>query len=250
MLQWRQVNGVDGAGTASIAASAANGGKTTIFAWCPTQRDLTKSSDETKGSISDDATRTATRVYQVGLKERIRLQVESNTSYTWRRVCFTSKGLLGAVQLNTQISLESSNGYTRYTKELTSGATGDAAALDLLRSVIFKGQLGSDWNNYITAPLDNSRITVMYDKTTVIRSRGDNELNYNTTRWHPMNKTFIYGDDESGGSKQQGSAHSLGKAGMGDYIIMDFWEPGPNAQYHTGTSADLDIESTIYWHER
>ena len=56
MLQWRQVNGVDGAGTASIGASAANGGRTTIFAWCPTQRDLTKSSDQTKGSISDDAT--------------------------------------------------------------------------------------------------------------------------------------------------------------------------------------------------
>lgn len=250
MLQWRQVSGTDGAGTAPIGATAGNGGRVTVFAWAPTQRDLTTSSDDTKAAISDDASRTASTVYQVGLKERIRLQVESNTSYTWRRVCFTSKGFLPAITKYTSIALQSSAGYTRYTKDLTSGATADGQALDLLRTVIFKGALGSDWNNYITAPLDNSRITVMYDKTTVIRSRGDDEVNYTTTRWHPMNKNFVYDDDEAGGSKAEGSSHSLGRAGMGDYIVIDFFEPGPNAQAHTGITAALDIESTMYWHER
>lgn len=250
MLQWAQTNGVDGAGTAKINYQAGNGGPITVFAWCPTARDLSTDTSGDLAVVADDAARTATRVYQVGLKERIRLQASYLTSYTWRRVCFTSKGLLDAITKLTPISLETSNGWVRYTKDISSGGTGQAAALDLLRSVIFKGNIGQDWNNYITAPLDNSRVTIMYDKVTTIRSRGDNEVNFTTTRWHPMNKTFVYDDDELGGSKTAAPRHALGRAGMGDYIVLDFFEPGPNAHQQESAYAAIDIESTMYWHER
>lgn len=251
MIQWSQKAGTDGAAAPLIPNVAPNGGSVSVYAFCPTARDLTVATGTSNviGVISDDATRTASKVYQVGLKETIRLTATA-PSYAWRRICFTSKGLLPVIQNNTPISLLTTGGWTRYTKELTSGGTGQAAALNILRNVIFKGNLGSDWNNYMTAPLDNSRITVKYDKLTVIKSRGDNEINFQTSRWHGMYKNFIYDDDENGGAESYSVNHSVGKAGMGDYIILDFFEPGPYASGSSGTTAKFDIESTMYWHER
>ena len=65
-----------------------------------------------------------------------------------------------------------------------------------------------------------------------------------------MNKNFVYDDDELGGTKSAAARHSLGRAGMGDYIVLDFFEPGPNAHQQESAYAAIDIESTMYWHER
>jgi len=249
MLQWRQDGGTDGAGTANISHEAGNEGPVTIFAWSPTARDLNLSTTAGKGTVSDTAARTSTTVYNIGLKETIHITGSLVTSYMWRRICFTSKGFLAPLQARTPISLLTSAGWVRYTKDLTSGGTGQAAALDLLRSVIFKGQLGVDWNNYMTAPTDNSRVTIKYDKVTTIRARGDDEVNFRTTRWHPMYKNMVYDDDEAGESTNFTTTSTLGRQGMGDYIVVDLFYPGPNVQQGTQV-ATIDIESTMYWHER
>lgn len=249
MLQWRQDAGVDGAGTAVIPPKAGNNGATTIFAWAPTARDLNIGTTGGRGTVSDIAARTASTVYNVGLKETIKIYAQEASSYMWRRICFTSKGLLAPLQSRTPISLLTSNGWVRYTKDLTSGGSGQAAALDVLRSVLFKGQLGVDWNDYITAPTDNQRVTIKYDRTTTLRSRGDDEIFYRTTRWHPMYKNMVYDDDEIGEDMAMSTTSTQGKQGMGDYIVIDIIQPGPNV-VGNGASAQIDIESTMYWHER
>jgi len=114
--------------------------------------------------------------------------------------------------------------------------------------LLYKGVVGKDWDDLITAPLDNSRISVKFDKTWTMQSGNGNGIVRERKLWHPMNKNIVYDDDESGDIELSSYFSVDSKAGMGDYYVVDVFQPGTGA-----TSSDLlqiSASSTLYWHEK
>lgn len=226
-----------------------NGGGTNVFLWMPTFRDIEKGLSGAPATISDTATRTATTCYMRGLKENIEIQTSSGMAWQWRRICFTSKDPSSVYGSQISVALDTSNGYARYVRQLASADVNDSAALEILRGIVFRGVLGRDWSSYITAPADNTRVTVKYDRTMTFQSGNQTGVVRKIKMWHPMNSNLVYDDDENGGSSSYLNGFSTGgKAGMGNYFVMDIFMPGIGA-----TSTDklsFDPQATLYWHEK
>lgn len=226
-----------------------NGGMSNVFLWMPTFRDLDKGLSGTPGGVSDPATRTASTCYMRGLKESIEIQTSSGMAWQWRRICFTSKDPGAVFGSQIAVALDTSNGYARYIRQLASADAADAAALETLRGIVFRGQIGRDWSSYITAPVDNSRVTVRYDRTMTFQSGNQTGVVRKIKMWHAMNSNLVYDDDENGASNTYTNGFSTsGKAGMGNFFVMDVFMPGIGA-----TSADklsFDPCATLYWHEK
>jgi len=117
-----------------------------------------------------------------------------------------------------------------------------------LFNIIFKGQVNSDWLDPMTAPTDNGQVTIKYDKTITLASGNEDGFIRKYKRWHGMNSTLVYGDDESGGAEYPSFYSVGGKRGMGDYYIVDMFR----ARTGSATSDLLSFSptSTLYWHER
>lgn len=217
------------------------------FLWCATARDNTTSSANVKGTTFDTAARTSSTPYMVGLKEAIEIQNATGTPWQWRRICFTFKGPLG-LTINTgfAIATETSNGYVRVVNQV-SGDSGGGQQYILFEK-IFRGQNTADWNDPMTAKLDNNRITVKYDKTCSLASGNEDGFIRKYNRWHPMRKTLVFDDDELGGGMNARQLSTEGKAGMGDYYVLDLFR----ARLGATTSDQLSFrpEATLYWHEK
>lgn len=242
---------VSGAAPYSSGVSlATSGGR---FLWCPTARNLTDNSGA-NDSIVNAAQRTATTCYMRGVAENLRIQTSSGVPWYWRRICFTSKGptfnaTVTADSPNEPLSpaLDTSVGIVRlWNNEQVIVGAGNTT--NTRESVLFKGVKNNDWDDPITAPLDNTRVTVKYDKTRVIKSGNANGTVLDVKLWHPMNKNLVYDDDENGEATSSAYFSTDAKAGMGDYYIYDFFVPGAGA----GASDLLRIGggSTMYWHEK
>jgi len=213
------------------------------FIWCATARDNDVTTGNA-GNIFDMATRTATTCFMRGLSEKIELQVTDGLPWQWRRICFTAKGLqLVLTESDTfKLSLETGNGYQRVVNEMI----GDN--LTGVESYIFKGKKSVDWYDQLVAPLDNGRVTVKYDKTITIASGNEQGCIRKYNRWMPMNHNLVYDDDEDGGGVDADHYSVQGKAGMGDYYIVDYFRPraGSNTENHLSFSP----QATLYWHEK
>ena len=63
-----------------------------------------------------------------------------------------------------------------------------------------------------------------------------------------MNHNLVYGDDEVGGQEATTLFSTEGKAGMGDYYVVDLFQPS----FGAGESDTLYFrpQATLYWHER
>jgi len=214
------------------------------FLWCATARDNTINSGRTAGNIFDQATRTATTCFMRGLSEKIELQVTDGLPWQWRRVCFTAKGLQTQLTVGGTfgLAIENSNGFQRVVNQVT-GTNRDA-----IESVLFKGQKNVDWFDEVVAPLDNSRVTIKYDKTITIASGNEDGCIRKYNRWMPMNHNLVYDDDEDGGGEAADQYSVQGKAGMGDYFILDYFRPrdGSSSDNHLSFSP----QATLYWHEK
>jgi len=216
-----------------------------MFPWICTWRDNGGS-----GTIFDEAVRTATTCYMRGLKEKINMVSNDGTQWLWRRVCFTMKGgdFYGKTSPGYTLAVGNDFGFQRLVNDINNaGSSGQALRTEML-NVIFRGGNGVDWNNVFTAPLNTTRITVKYDKTTSISSGNGAGKNMVFNRWHPMNKNLVYEDDEDGNETNPGAASTSGKAGMGDYYVVDFIQSGP--QSSDGSQLAFAPESTLYWHEK
>lgn len=244
-----------GGSSYSTNAAVINGGlsdyNAAAFLWCATARDNTQNTGGGVGNRFTQATRTSTTPYMVGLKERIEVQCNTGMPWQWRRICFTAKGppivpvstAAGSVYAN---SLETTNGYVRLMNQIP-GNPGVLPQYGLM-AVIFKGQINSDWVDPMTAPTDNSRVTIKYDHTTTMASGNEDGFIRTYNRWHSMNKTLVYDDDEVGGSESASGISAIGKAGMGDYYILDLFR----ARQGSATTDQLTVRptSTLYWHEK
>nr|UBJ26154.1 capsid protein [Red panda feces-associated gemycircularvirus] len=237
------------------AAAVINGGLSdstcAAFLWNATARDNTLNQAGNIGNRFTQATRTSTTPYMVGLSENIEIQCNNGMPWQWRRICFTMKGTplvlnsttAGAYFYN---AIEANNGWTRVMNQVPGNPGNDP--LYTLMVFLFKGQINSDWNDPMTAPTDNSRVTIKYDKTVSLASGNEDGFIRKYKRWHPMKKTLVYNDDEIGGNEQASVLSAVGKAGMGDYYVLDLFR----ARQGSATSDQLTVrpESTLYWHEK
>lgn len=217
-----------------------------IFPWCATARDCTTNAAANKGVITDQSTRTAQTCFMRGLRENIEITTNDGLPWQWRRICFTYKG----ARLNTALtstgltlSTETSSGYVR----VVNTAYGNTA-ISAIQSFIFKGAAGVDWSNIMTAPTDNTNISIKYDRTITIASGNEDGTIRNYRRWHGMNKNLVYGDDEQGGTESISGFSTEGKPGMGDYYVVDIFQPRVG-----GSSTSMlrfEPSATLYWHEK
>lgn len=241
-----------GPGALIITPTPGNGGITTFLPWIATARDNSLSQGSgNSGTVFEPAVRTSTSCYMRGLKEDVEIQTSSQLPWQWRRVCFTYKDTaeaLGTTLGGISGLYENSNGFGRLIYNVTSGSTPDALALNSLRTLMFRGRLNVDWVDYFTAPLDTTRISVRFDRTKTIASGNGMGVIRKYPMWHPMNKTLVYDDAESGQNTTPSYYSVGGKPGMGDYYVVDMFQPGQGS-----TSTDkllFEAQATLYWHEK
>lgn len=205
---------------------------TFIFPWCPTARSST--------TFQEPTDRNSQTCYMRGLKERIEIQTNSGAPWQWRRICFTRKGATLATSTTFAPFLFTSNGYVRIVNQLPSSQPflGD----------IFDGSQLVDWNDYFAAKVNTKLVTLKYDKTISIQSGNASGVLRSFSRWHPMNHNLIYADEEAGGDETTGSYSTLGRAGMGDYYILDIFQSGGGAT--TSDVLSFNPQATLYWHEK
>lgn len=250
MIPWPMSGGAPAVAPGAITVNGALAGGL-IIPWISTARDR-RFDGSTSGDVNDSATRTAQTCFMRGLKERIEIQTNSPHTWRWRRICFTMKST-DLVELNDgtafNLWLLTSGGYVRALPNLNvPGNTNSLEQRDKLVEMIFKGKFNTDWLNGYTAKLDTNRITPLYDKVVTLRSGNDRGSAWMFNRWHAMNKNLIYEDDEDGGAEDTNVLSIDGKAGMGDYYVVDLIEAAEGA----GESDQLAFKphATLYWHEK
>lgn len=216
-----------------------------FFLWAATARDLTTKPNQQPTNY-DTASRTSSTCFMKGLRENIEIQTSDGLPWQWRRICFTFKGrrfIDGVTGTGISLVTETSEGYARVVNTIY-GSTN----VGYLQGTIFRGDAGSDWSNSITAPADHRVINVKYDKTITIASGNSDGMIRNYRRYHPMNKNLVYQDDESGGGTAQSQFSTHSRAGMGDYYVLDIFQPREG-----GTNANrlrFEPSATLYWHEK
>lgn len=216
-----------------------------LFLWCATARDLTASTSGNLGTVALAACRTSTTCYMRGLSENIEVQTSTGIPWQWRRICFTIKGGLG---LTAPPEIETSYGEQRVLYNMNSGSSTDNTDRSNLYGLIFNGVYGIDWTEPLVAKTDQNRITVKYDRTTMISSGNASGKLVKKKMWMPMNSNLVYDDDESGENVASKKYSTQGKAGMGDYYVLDLIVAGIGA---TGSDAlAFSPCSTLYWHEK
>lgn len=253
MLSWSNTNSNTGASIATAALPiTANGQYGYRGVWLATAQDLTDQAG-ILGRVAEEAVRTATSTFMRGVSEHIRVQTSSAIPWFWRRICFTFKG----PDLNLISNLDSPTSTSFEYLDTTSGMQRLGFNQNIANmpntinnhdAIIFRGAKGLDWNDPIVAPVDNARVTLKFDKTWTLRSGNQSGTVKEMKLWHPMNKTLVYADDESGDAEATTYQSVASKAGMGDYYVMDIISAGAGA---TATDlVQLVPNTTLYWHER
>jgi len=235
--------------TTTVSPLYVTGATGALCLWNATAQSLYTASNY--NTVVDQSARTATTCYMVGLSERLRIQTSSGLPWFWRRICFTTKGEFPSVTSPSPINpetyyVDTSNGINRLWLNLNINNSSNALAA--LQGILFRGQQGKDWDDYLTAPVDPTRVTKKYDRTVTFRSGNALGIVREPKLYHPMNANLVYDDDENGDAEQTSAYSTDSKMGMGDYFVLDIILPG------TGGSAtdllQLRSTSTLYWHEK
>ncbi|QNI80848.1 coat protein [Tecoma stans associated gemykolovirus] len=246
MLPWTNMTSSSQTGSTTYTTSPAviTGGVSLapMTIWCATARDLSPNTGT--AAPATQALRTATTCFMKGLNENIEIQISDGVPWQWRRICFTSK-LMSQFLLPTSafsIYNETSNGMMRTINQPT------GTLRQNLEAFLFRGAVNVDWNDQIIAPLDTTRVTVLYDKTTTLAAGNEQGSIRKFKRYLPLNKNIVYDDDENG--DQENSAYlSVGsKAGMGDLFVVDIFRPRVGSS--TSNQLLFSPNTTLYWHEK
>ncbi|AFS65305.1 putative coat protein [Dragonfly-associated circular virus 3] len=220
----------------AVRGFIATGAAPTMLVWCATARDrVSNASNPTADSVRESQT-----CYMRGLKEHIRINTNNPTSWLWRRICFTAKGLFSGLGTSAD-SVETSNGWVRALMDQTGTSFGTS-----LTNLLFAGTNGVDWNDTFTANTDSTNVKIMYDKTFTINS-GVSGVIRDYKMWHGMNKNIVYGEDENGEGEINNRYSTIGRPGMGDYYVVDLLASNSSAAADTLT---FSTEATLYWHEK
>lgn len=219
--------------------------------WAATARNLQR--DGGLNTITDLAARTSQTCYMRGLAETLRIQTNSAVPWLHRRICFT---LRGDALINTYTG-DSPNLTVPYNDLPGTGMRRLWQNLSVvtvpgyytaLTNILFRGTADKDWTDVFTAPIDTSRITLKFDKTRTYSSGNQAGFVKRIKMWHPMNKNLVYDDDENGETNSTNYRSVEGKAGMGDYYVVDFFAAG--GARDAGDLLQVNTDSTLYWHEK
>lgn len=230
-------------GPAYVAASV---NQPTLFLWNAVAQDM-----DSNSVVPNQASRTATTCYMRGLSEHLRISTSTGLPWFHRRLCFTTKFPFnpapnaGASTPRTTY-VDTSNGIERLWFNVSNN--NDSVDIAGVYSIIFRGAVGSDWNDPILAPTDPTRITVCFDKTWTYKSGNTVGTVREHKLWHKMNKNLVYDDDEIGSGELPSYVSTPAKPGMGNYFVVDIVSPLPG-----GGASDvirIDSNSTLYWHEK
>lgn len=230
-----------------------NGSTSNWVLWAATAQDLTDQGSA-PGTISEAAQRTASTCYMRGLSEHVRLQTSSAMAWFWRRTVFTCKN---TASFQTYISpptgltgpyWDGSSGIQRLAVNSANQQVSQTTQMSAQQALLFKGTKGIDWTDPLIVPLDTSRVTVLYDRTTTLKSGNQSGTVRESKMWHPFGKNLRYDDDESGSTEITSYWSTSSKVGMGDVFVLDQFVPGEGA----GISdlMRVDYNSTLYWHEK
>lgn len=245
MLPWTNVTSSSQSGSTTYTTSAAQivgNAPPPMFIWSPTARDLNRNVGT--GSVIDMASRSASLCYMKGLKESVEIQVNTGLPWQWRRIVFTTKGFSDVIPNTTSFQPyhETSFGMMRSINQPPN------AVRTNVEQVLFKGAFSVDWNDTIIAPTDPSRVTILYDKVVSIASGNEEGTMRRYNRWHGFNKNLRYDDDETGDSMTTQNWSVVGKQGMGDVFIVDYFRPRVGGAIED--SLFFNPNATLYWHER
>lgn len=218
-----------------------------VMLWQPTALDLTNSAGYVQSRAVESA-RTSTTPFMVGLREVVEIQSGNGLPWQWRRICFTFKGTLpGSTSTATfKPYQETSSGMVRVVNTV-SGDRNSGATYDLFRC-IFAGQNASDWNDPMVAKLDQTRISVKYDKIRNLATGNEQGFIRKYRHFHAMGQTLAYDDDENGENMDTSYMSVDSKVGMGDYYVLDL----VRSRFGAGTTDALvfNPSATLYWHEK
>lgn len=246
MLAWSNIS-AGGTGE-SVGGATMTGQQSYCIVWSPTARGATTSTGTT-GSKYFEQLRTAVTTYCVGVSETINLSTTSAQGWHWRRICFTMKG--DELYSGDRDTFDLSDSPVA---RITSDGMKRAVLLseDALRTrtVIFKGAQNVDWDDPMTASIDTNRIRPLYDRRVHIQSRNNAGTTMIKRLYHKMGHNLVYNEDENGQSMTESFYSVEGKAGMGDYYIVDFFQADPNSTGSTPSNLYFDPQATYYWHER
>jgi hypothetical protein len=249
MLSWSNTTTSGSVRSPAIGPAYVNGAVGGFFAWQATAQQL-----DAQSTIANQATRTATTCYMKGLAEHLRIQTSSGLPWFHRRICFTLKGIN---PFNSALSTDTPNFPISYYVDTSNGIerlwqnekiNNMPNTLNAQWGLLFKGVVDKDWNDYIIAPIDTTRVSVKFDKTWTMQSGNSSGIVRERKLWHPMNHNLVYDDDENGDVESSSYNSTTSRAGMGDYYVIDMFQPGAG-----GSSTDLlqiTTNSTLYWHEK
>lgn len=237
-------------------AGSPSGNTLGLIHFRPTSMDL-NDNNTAPNSIVNQAVRTASVCYMKGFAENMRIETSTGNPWFHRRICITTRdsdfiGRQPADPSGTERdyiasgSIETSNGWQRLASNAMIDTMSSTTAVWL--AIMFKGGQGVDWDDFITAPVDTTRVELKFDKTWVYRSGNERGVLKERKIYHPMNKNLYYDDDESGAGETTRNYSVVDKRGMGDYHIFDFFSQGSS-----GSTSDLlkiRFTSTMYWHEK
>lgn len=251
-------NQADGSGigpggtTYTVGPAILNGtggtGTPYTFAWLPSAR--TPPTGNVTMDVNFEDIRSRTTCYIRGLKEVVSLATNSGASWKWRRIVVAWKDVLAlnpaaGFQDSLYVGTPGTGGALGYVRVLNS--LNDSRYTELTY-LLFRGAVNKDWSDPFTAPVDRTRLTVLYDVTKSISSNNDTGIDRVYRRWHPVNHNLVYDDDQNGGGINYSNYSSVAKSSIGDIVVIDMLRGGPNSG--SGDRLRFQPEATWYWHER
>lgn len=252
MISWTNITALNGNaptyGTGPAVFTGNGGGTGSVVLWCATARDMNADTANDPNNVTQESSRTASLCYMVGLKERVRIQTSDGLPWMWRRICFTMKGGVGMGGAFTPTTTflpvyETGSGYVRLLNQSPNAGTSIS-----IGNILFRGTNGNDWYDWLTAKVDTRHVTLKYDKTVSICAGNEDGMFKVYPRWHSMRSNLAYNDSENGGTDMSTRFSTYGRAGMGDYWIVDYLQPRGSS---TGSSQlSFEPEATLYWHEK
>lgn len=246
-------SGTSGGQELRIANQSVDGTNVHPLLFIPSYRFLTPNNAEYQ------AYRTAKATYVKGIAETWDIIPNDSSTWWWRRVIFAYKSTFIPTRTNIGVfGAQPTAGATsaRQLKDL-SGVTsgGTPAVLAGIYDDLFEGVLGTDWSNPMTAKIDKRRVTLLHDSRRTIGSGNNASRPRLTRRYHPVNKTVVYDDEENGLSMTPSPFSVNNKAGLGDIYMLDFFTcPSPLVPGGAATSGASNLQlgctQTYYWHEK
>jgi len=246
MLSYTNVDETNpaGSGTGIPQPKDMVGGTGTFYSsiWIPTARPAEENTGVKGAALSP--LRKRSEIYAKGLKENILFETSTARPWRWRRICFWAKG---DVIYGDAIDPATSQ-FFRFDSSLGMVRLSNAIGTGFPAEYIFRGTENVDWLDRMTAPVDTRHILPVYDKTVTLRSGNDAGMSQTIKMWHPMNKTIVYNDEESGFQILPTALASSGRRGAGDFYVYDLFQVATGS-----TSSDVlrfQPNATFYWHEK